>query len=108
TPDGPAFVVSGAMPRTDRKKLVVALTAVGEPPEVIEPSTSRRPAAFDEDGAATLGFRIVDASALFATPRMKFPLVAAAAGRELRAVTPTAPAAPAAATPAIRSSSRRL
>src|SRR5438132_589504 len=76
TPDGPAFVVSGAMPRTDRKKLVVALTAVGEPPEVIEPSTSRRPAAFDADGAATLGFRIVDASALFATPRMKFPLVA--------------------------------
>ena len=59
-------------------------------------------------GAATLGFRTVGVLASFAVPRMKFPLVAAAAGRELIAVTPTAPAAPAAATPAIRSSSRRL
>src|SRR6266516_2755681 len=72
-------VVTGAIPRTDLKKFEVALTArPGVAPDVTEPSTSRRPGAF------------------------------AAAGRELSAVTPTAPAAPAAAIPAIRSSSRRL
>src|SRR5947208_10933726 len=108
TPDGPALVVSGATPRTDLKKLVVALTGAGVPPEVMEPSISRRPAAFDAVGAELVGFRIVEASALFVLPRMKLPPVAAAAGSDWSAVTPTAPAAPAAAIPAIRNSSRRL
>src|SRR5438874_4880167 len=109
TPDGPPLVVIGATPRTDLKKLVVALTGrFGVAPEVMEPSISRRPAAFAAVGAATLGFRMVEALASFALPRIKLPPVAAAAGRDWSAVTPTAPAAPAAAIPAIRSSSRRL
>src|SRR2546427_868071 len=109
TPEGPAGWVSGAIPRTDLKKFVVAFTGrFGVAPEVIEPSTSRRPGAFATVGAATLGFRMVGASALFALPRMKFPLVAAAAGGDWSAVTPTAPAAPAAATPALSSRARRL
>src|SRR3989454_11007096 len=109
TPEGPAGWVSGAIPRTDLKKFVVAFTGrFGVAPEVIEPSTSRRPGAFATVGAATLGFRMVGALASLAWPSVKFPPLAAAAGSDCSAVTPTAPAAPAAAIPAIRSSSRRL
>src|SRR5437773_12457174 len=78
TPDGPALGVFGATPRIARKKLAVAGTGVPVP--VTEPSASNRAPSVGA-GAAVVGVRSVPPSALFATPRMKFPPFAAAAGR---------------------------
>src|SRR2546425_13129325 len=62
TPEGPAGWVSGAIPRTDLKKFVVAFTGrFGVAPEVVEPSTSRRPGAFAAVGGAPAGFWVVRA-----------------------------------------------
>ena len=106
TPDTGLFAgVVGASPRSARKKFAVATTG---PPGPVEPSTSSRPGTLALDGTAAVGFKTVEASALFAWPSTKLLPVAAAAGSACSAVTPAAPAAPAAAIPARRSSSRRL